>query len=115
LQGERFRRLLDSDDPLTQAVLDNHFGWFAAVKDWPIYAGLEADKQSSVLYDTVAIYLAFSEAWLEMETLPLQVTAAGHTRIDEAGDAVRCATQWQDQDAFLDLLVGRLTAGRSRS
>ena len=115
LQGERFRRLLDSDDPLTQAVLDNHFGWFAAVKDWPIYTGLEADKQSSVLYDTVAVYLAFSEAWLEMETLPLQVTAAGHTRIDEAGDAVRCATQWQDQDAFLDLLVERLNAVRSSS
>jgi inosine-uridine nucleoside N-ribohydrolase len=113
LQGERFQSLLDSEDPLTRAVLDNHFGWYEAVKDWPIYQDLEADKQSSVLYDTVAVYLAFSEALLQMETLPLQVTAEGHTVIDESGDATRCATEWQDQEAFLDLLVERLTTTQS--
>jgi inosine-uridine nucleoside N-ribohydrolase len=109
LSGERFQQVCDSSDPLAQAVIANHFGWYDAVKDWPIYADLDAQRQSSVLFDTVAVYLAFSEALLAMETLPIEVTGDGRTLISDAGQAVRCATAWQDQAAFLDLLVSRLT------
>lgn len=108
LQGERFARLQTSEDPLTQAVLANHFGWFEAVKDWPMLKDMDANSQSSVLYDAVAIYLAFADALLAMEQLPITVTDDGKTLIDDAGSSVACATEWRDQEAFLDLLTERL-------
>jgi len=36
------------------------------------------------------------------------VTEDGKTMIDESGDMVNCATDWLDQEKFLDLLVDRL-------
>jgi hypothetical protein len=69
---------------------------------------LDMSQQSSILYDAVAIYLAFSDAFLEMERLPIVVTEDGKTLIDPSGDMVSCATEWRDQAAFLDLLVARL-------
>ena len=89
---------------------DNHFGWSKVVKDWPGLRDLDLQIQSSVLYDTVAIYLAFSEEYLEMEALPIVITPDGKTLIDESGKPVRCATEWKDQHAFKRFLVERLTS-----
>jgi inosine-uridine nucleoside N-ribohydrolase len=108
LDGERFARLKASENPLTQAVMANHFGWFDAVSNWPVLKDIDAQTQSSVLYDSVAIYLAFSDAYLSMETLPVLVTNDGKTLIDEAGAPVSCAMDWQDKESFLDLLTERL-------
>jgi inosine-uridine nucleoside N-ribohydrolase len=110
LEGDQFQTLVNCKDPLTKAVLDNHFGWSKVVKDWPGLRDLDLQIQSSVLYDTVAIYLAFSEEYLEMETLPIVVTPDGKTLIDESGKPVRCATEWKDQHAFKRFLVERLTS-----
>ena len=108
LEGERFARVRQSEDPLAQAVVANHLGWFEAVRDWPVLKDLDAQVQSSVLYDAVAIYLAFSDVFLSMETLPVVVTNDGKTLIDDAGSPVSCAMDWHDKDAFLDLLADRL-------
>jgi len=64
----------------------------------------------SVLFDTVAVYLAFSEAGLglEMETLNLAVGDDGLTAFDPAGDPVRVAAARTDYAAFEALLVDRL-------
>jgi len=109
LDGDRFARIKQSTDPLIEAVVANHDGWFSAVRDWPVLQGLDPERQSSVLYDSVAVYLAYCESHLVMETLPVVVTDDGKTLIDDAGKPVRCATSWQDKDAFLDLLTERLT------
>ncbi len=108
LDGERFARVSASERPLTRAVLDNHFGWFEAARDWPVLKGLDAAERSSILFDCVAVYLAFDETWLEIEELPIAVTPDGKTLIEPAGESVRCATAWRDQAAFLDLLTERL-------
>ncbi len=108
LTKDRFQQVNQSKNSLTQAVLENHFGWAEAVRDWPLLQQLDMQQQSSILYDAVAVYLAFSDAYLEMETLPIVITDDGKTLIDPAGDLVSCATNWRDQDAFLDLLVARL-------
>lgn len=109
LDGDRFSALRQSSNPVTQAVLANHFGWYEAVQDWPQLQDLNPARQTSVLYDSVAVYLAFGEALLEMETLPITVSEDGKTLIDEAGEPVRCATEWRDKPAFLDLLAERLS------
>ncbi len=108
LEDERFERVSSSDNPLTQAVIANHFGWFEAVQDWPGIAEMDPARRSSVLFDCVAVYLAFSEEHLVMEDLPVYVTDDGKTLIDERGAGVRCATGWDDKSAFLDLLTERL-------
>ena len=108
LKGDEFDRVLASDDPLTKAVLENHFRWFEAVRDWPVLKDMDPNKQSSLLYDTVAVYMAFSEALLKMESLPVVVTDDGKTLVDDSGQTIRCATEWKDQAAFTKLLADRL-------
>jgi inosine-uridine nucleoside N-ribohydrolase len=114
LQGDNFERLKESSDPLVQAVLQNHFAWCEKVKDWPILSHMDPDAQSSLLYDTVAVYLAFSEALLEMEQLPIIVTDDGRTLVDDGGQRVNCAMQWKDQTAFESLLTERLLNEQQR-
>jgi inosine-uridine nucleoside N-ribohydrolase len=108
LTGKRFAQIQQSEDPLAQAVIANHQGWFEAVRQWPVLRDLNAEVQSSVLYDAVAIYLAFSDEFLEMEQLPITVTDDGKTLIDQAGSSVNCAVDWRNKEAFLDLLANRL-------
>ncbi len=108
LDGERFKAVCGSEDPLTKAVVDNHRLWFEAVREWPVLNGMNPHTQSSILYDSVAIYLALSEAHLDIETLGITVTPDGKTLIDEDGSLTRCATEWRDKEAYLDWLVERL-------
>jgi len=69
------------------------------------------DVSSSILFDTVAIYLAFAEDLLEIHELPIAVTDEGKTVVDEkSGKQMRVATAWKDLPAFNELLVERLLA-----
>ena len=108
LKDDNFEKLKASNDPLTQAVIQNHFEWFKVVKEWPGLAGMDSQIQSSVLYDMVAVYMAFSESLLEMETLPIRVMDDGRTIIDDSGQKMRCATEWKDKRQFERLLSDRL-------
>jgi inosine-uridine nucleoside N-ribohydrolase len=108
LTDERFERVRSDPDPLMQAVLDNHFGWFEAVAEWPMMKRFDPEKTSSILYDCVAVYLAFADDGLTMEDLGVKVTDDGKTLIDESAQRMRCATGWRDYDTFADLLASRL-------
>jgi inosine-uridine nucleoside N-ribohydrolase len=108
LENKAFAAIRASDKPLTRAVMANHFGWFDAVADWPAFRDWDPKVQSSILYDTVAVYLAFADDYLMMEELPLIVTDDGKTLIDDTGEPVRCATAWKDYAAFEAMLVDRL-------
>ena len=108
LDGERFARVMASKAPLTRAVLDNHFGWFEAMADFPLLKDMNPNQQSSILYDCVAVYLAMATDCVAIEQLPIEVTGDGKTLISDAGDMVACATEWRDREAFLDLLADRL-------
>ena len=70
---------------------------------------LAKKNETSVLFDTVAIYLGFSEELLNIEELKIEITESGLTQISERGNLVRCATSWKDLQAFKNLLVNRLT------
>ncbi len=76
--------------------------------------GAGAEERSSTLFDTVAVYLAFSEELLNMERVGLRVTDDGYTRVDEAGKPVSCAISWRDQEAFEEFLVQRMTVDQGR-
>ena len=105
LEAEKYRAVLESADPLTRAVVENYRLW-CVPRGHP---RTQAEERSSVLYDTVAITMAFSEKHLVMEPVKLVVTDDGRTVADNLGKDVRCATEWTDLPAFEDFLVQRLT------
>lgn len=110
LREDNFLNVSGSADPLARAVIENHFNWFDACSDWEFLQKLNPQTESSVLYDTVAVYMAFSETLLEMETHPLVVTDDARTVIDDNGNDVRCAMNWTDLDAFERLVAERLAS-----
>lgn len=103
LSGPRFQALCESNDALVKVLLENY-------RIWARKAQLSELKESSVLFDTVAVYLAGPEAkaLLEIEELSITVTDAGLTAIDPAGVKMNVATAWKSLDGYGDLLVKTL-------
>jgi inosine-uridine nucleoside N-ribohydrolase len=108
LSGDRYKKILTSSNPTTQAIIENYKAW---VKKSPIHKKLDADSESSILFDTVAIYLALSEELIRIENLGIKVTNKGKTVIDEESNILRVATSWKDLEGFKDFLVERLLLG----
>ncbi len=108
LSGTRYAAVRDCLAPLARAVIENYRIWARSVGR----RSPDPEQESTTLFDTVAIYLAFAEDLLVLEEIGIEVTDDGYTRIDENARKVRCATDWRDQEAFEALLVERLTGGR---
>lgn len=110
LSGDKYCAVRDSESPLARATIDNFRVWARTIK-WHDRWGAKPDPDiiSSVLFDTVAVYLAFADDLLVMEDLGVRVTDDGFTVIDDRARTVRCATGWRDMAAFEDLLVQRIS------
>jgi len=118
LKDQKYQNVLKNNSTLTNALMENYRAWYRQGlrnndKD---LSEAELDKRvdqkcnssSSTLFDTVGIYLAMTTELVKMEKLPIIVTDDGHTKIDENGKEIDCATEWKDLGAFEDLLVDRL-------
>jgi inosine-uridine nucleoside N-ribohydrolase len=103
LDGERYARLLKSNDPVVRAILENYRLWRLSQKD-----PTGAERRSSVLFDTVAVYLAFTRDLCRMEHLGIRVSDDGFTVIDEHAKPMDVATGWKTLDGYRDFLVNRL-------
>ncbi len=101
LDGEKYAAVRNCSRPLARAVIENYRIWCG---DNP----QSADTASSVLFDTVAVYLALSEDLLVMENVGLKVTQDGFTTIDTQGKKTRCAVRWKDLPGFQSFLARRL-------
>jgi ABC-type sugar transport system substrate-binding protein/inosine-uridine nucleoside N-ribohydrolase len=101
LEGARYENVKNSNAVRATTVIENYDLWANRSK-YPAGA-------SSVLYDTVAAYLTFSDALCEMETVKLVIDDKGRTIPDEKGRPVRCALRWKDRVAFEEVLVRALT------
>jgi inosine-uridine nucleoside N-ribohydrolase len=102
LRGEKYAAVRDCQDPLIRALVENYRIWCGKNPE-------RAQKASSTLFDTVAVYLAISEDLLVMEKLRLRVTDDGRTVEDPAGKQINCALDWKNLSAYEDFLVRRLT------
>jgi inosine-uridine nucleoside N-ribohydrolase len=106
LKGKKYRKVRESSDPLIQDLMENYKVWLQSRGDrWREIV----ETRSSILFDTVAVYLAFSNELLVMEDLGVRVTDDGYTLIDEKAPTIHCAVEWKDLEAFEDLLLERLT------
>jgi inosine-uridine nucleoside N-ribohydrolase len=106
LRGEKYRRVRDANDAIASAIIENYRLW-SAKRTKPGQPD-PADSRSSTLFDTVAVYLAFTDELLTMEQLGIRVTDDGHTVIDADAKTMAVATDWKDLSAFEDWLVDRL-------
>jgi inosine-uridine nucleoside N-ribohydrolase len=100
LRGGLCQHLVKSADPLVQTMLENY-------RLWASKKSLAELTESSVLFDTVAVYLADPgpKPLLEIERLPIKVTETGMTVIDPAGKPMAVATNWTDLSAYERHLV----------
>lgn len=110
LKGEKYRAVCDCPDPLIRTVIENYRIWL----------GGKPDTESSILFDTVAVHLAYSTEFLVMEDVGLRVTDDGFTveDTDRLGGAKRMhvAIDWKDlaayEDYLVERLVGRIAGGK---
>jgi len=106
LKDEKYRAVRECKDPLIRDLMENYKIWLKhRGGDWL----KKFESQSSILFDTVAIYLAFSDDLLVMEDLGVRVTDDGYTIIDREARTVHCAVEWKDLSAYEDFIVERLT------
>jgi len=105
LSEGNYARVRDSNELLTRALVENYRIWLAETKNEPVRTD---ENQSSTLFDTVAVYLAFSDALCEMETLGIVVDDEGYTRIKEGAKEMKVATKWKDLNGFEELLAERI-------
>ncbi len=97
LDGDRFQSLTRSTDPLVEAVLENYRIW----------AKKTDVTRSSILFDTVAVYLACPgpRTLLRLEDLRINVNPDGFTKIDPAGVPMSVATGWRSLGGYGDWIV----------
>ena len=102
LKGERYERLKRSDSPLVRTILENYRHWLGKPES-------DEETESSVLFDTVAIYLACTHENLRMQTLKIEIDDGGRMLLDTSdGNPVNVAIDWMDLDAYEEYLVNRL-------
>jgi len=106
LSGVLLERIMKCDNLVVKSIKENYNIWKKKLIPKLI---MIKKNQTSVLFDTVAIYLGFSEDLVNIENLKIEVTDRGLTQISEKGNLIRCATSWKDIQAFKTLLVDRLT------
>lgn len=118
LDGDKYQQVLKKDSPITKALIENYRVWYrGSLKDRKDLDEAAVNRlvdeklnsSSSTLFDTVAIYLAVSQQWVEMERLPIRVTDDGFTKVENGAKMVNCAVKWKDLDAYESWLVERLT------
>ncbi|HME51636.1 MAG TPA: nucleoside hydrolase [Candidatus Lokiarchaeia archaeon] len=102
LSGEQYEAISRSNDPITASIVENYEIWAFA------HGNTKKLDKSSVLFDTVAVYLAISEDFTAMEMLDLAISDKGMMHVDENGRPVRCATDWRGNCEYEDWLVQRL-------
>ena len=105
LDGRRYQRLLNCQDVIGSTIIENYRVWSKSGDA----KNEAAEHHSTVLFDTVAVYLALSQDLCKMEQLGIRVSDDGYTRIDNQAKMTSVATEWKNLDGFRDLLVTRLT------
>lgn len=108
LDGENYHRIWSATaDPTLRAVIENYC-LFAPRVGW-MHCDFFA-LRSTILFDCVAVYLAYTEDLVETETVRFHITDDGFTVSDkDAGEfTARVALRWKNLEAFKDHLTATL-------
>jgi inosine-uridine nucleoside N-ribohydrolase len=107
LAGEHYHRIWSATgDPALRALIENYV-LFAPRVNW-MHCDFFAVR-STILFDCVAVYLAYAEAFVETETMHFRITDDGSTVQDATGPCTaRVALRWKNIEAFHAHLTDRL-------
>jgi inosine-uridine nucleoside N-ribohydrolase len=107
LAGERYHAIWSATaDPVLRAVIESYC-IFAPRQSWMVCDYFTT--RSTTLFDCVAVYLAYSEDLVEVESVRFDVTDDGYTRRSPSGAfSARVALRWKNRDGFEAQLAGRL-------
>jgi inosine-uridine nucleoside N-ribohydrolase len=106
LDQRRLAKLRASNDKLDQAIVEAHRIW-----------GGKTDFQTtSIMYDTVAIFLADPNApdLVNYQTVRISVNEDGMTVPTKQGREMRVAVSWKNVEGFRDYLLDGLLPKKSR-
>lgn len=106
LKGDKYRKMKACKSKIITSLMENYKIWDKDYEGETYSKGY--DTESTILYDTVAVYLAYCEDLLWIEEIGIRVNDDGFTVIDDTAKKIRCATGWKDLEAFEDLLIDRL-------
>jgi inosine-uridine nucleoside N-ribohydrolase len=103
--GPTFASLKSSKDPLVKMLLENY-------RIWSGKESVDELSESTILFDTVAVYLAEPgpKSYIELESLHIDVTDKGMTVIDPKGAIMDVATKWKNLAEYHDYLLKVLNA-----
>ncbi|MFT5365604.1 MAG: inosine-uridine nucleoside N-ribohydrolase [Candidatus Latescibacterota bacterium] len=101
LTGDQYQAIRQSNDPALKALMDNYNIWAKGTTHDPNVA-------SSVLFDTVAVYLAYTTKHLVMKNMGIRITDEGVTAPAPDAQHMDVALDWTDLDAFHQYLTERL-------
>ena len=106
LKGERYQRMKDSQSPVAKMIVENYRHWLGKPDKTD-------ETESSVLFDTVAVYLAYTHDNLVMKKLNIEIDNNGIMRLDTPkAKPMLVAVDWVDLGAYEEYLVKRLTTVR---
>ena len=89
MEEDEYALVRDTQTPLMRAVMANYRAWAGALGRPEL-----AERRSTTLFDTVAVYLAFADVLVAMETIRLAVRDDGLTYEAEDGRLVNAALGW---------------------
>jgi inosine-uridine nucleoside N-ribohydrolase len=104
LEGSLYQQILKCEKPTVRALIENYRVWAQHV-DW---TRTDPDRQSSTLFDPLAVTLAGWPGFCVVEAVPLEVTDDGFTRRKPGAKQVQAALRWKDREGFANWLVSRL-------
>ncbi len=106
LNGQNYQRIRQSSSRTARVVMENYEAWARFHNRGR--KRIKPEKQSTTLFDTVAIYLGYSQELLKMEDLHVKVTDEGMTVVEAAGPLVHCAMGWKDLSKYESHLADRI-------
>jgi inosine-uridine nucleoside N-ribohydrolase len=102
LSAEEFAPIRASKHPAARLVVENYDLW--------ANRGTVLGEGTSILYDTVAAYLAYDGSLCQMADVAVRVDDQGYTIPDEQGRVVSCALGWRNRKNFIHHLVETFTS-----
>lgn len=98
LRDELYAEIKNSCDPVLKILIENYEVW----------NGHKKLNESSILFDTAAIHLAYSRDFLNIQEMNIKVDDKGYTVIDKTAKSIKCAISWTDLPGYEKDLAKRL-------
>jgi inosine-uridine nucleoside N-ribohydrolase len=104
LEGEYYAQVRDARNPMARMLMEQYHDWNRKQTEHR----QDIARTSSILWDTLAVCLAFNDKFCRLRDIRLSVTDEGVTKPTPDGKLTHVAIEWKDLDSFHKLLAGRI-------